>query len=387
MLRVEEWSFFSLSASLANPRAVSDAADSLNRLLFSQDGVLFSAAPVSAALGKTAQSLRAQNGQPLALGLSFREFPLSIAWVVNGFGFALWSNTAVEAEISETAAKTTVYSDVLLPVGFAFKLIETEEHSLDGGFTLKPFVRVLVRENLSIDNLLNNTADNPATPVIAGGGLDLGFLYRWSGGFQAGLTFANVLSNGTVAANLTDTADNSAYYIPLAVNAGVSYTHRLSSDFAFTFAADWRDIGAAENRDARLNFGAGAEVSLFDKLYFRVGMNEMLPSAGAGIHLGVLKIDAAVYGREFGEKPGQLSTAAVDLSVSIRPRAEAKSWSWAETPLLNRFGFTNAKTENAKPANKTEIKIPVIAEKIPQEENLPINEGEISQEIPQEGEV
>jgi hypothetical protein len=173
-------------------------------------------------------------------------------------------------------------------------------------------------------------------------------LYRWDGGFQAGLTFTDIGSRGTVVANLTDTVDTSRYYVPFAVNAGVAHSFRLTGKSVFTIAANWRDIGNIFNQDDYLNtrnflldFGLGVQFAFFDTFFVRMGMNELLPAAGIGVRLGAVEIDIAYYGREFGYEPQQLPTAVLDLSISIRPRARERNWIWTRSSVLGLFGIGN----------------------------------------------
>jgi len=339
MMRVQQRSFFSLSASLFNPQSTFEISNAVMDMVSSGDTTQF---------GTAADTLSRHNGM-MALGFELREFPFSIAWVANGFGFGLWNRTFVKTEIIGEHVRATAYSDIMLPVGFAFRVLDMDRHSIDAGFTLKPFVRVMARQRVSIMDLMDDADFDFTAPVILGGGLDLGLLYRWDGGFQAGLTFTDVLSRGTVIANLTDEEDTNNYYIPFAVNAGISYSFRPLSFLGLTLAADWRDIGNFFNQDDYLtsrnfilDFGFGVQASLFNIVYIRMGMSEMLPAVGLGIHLGAVKIDLAYYGREFGYEPGMLSTAVVDLSISIRPGARERNWGWTRRSVFGLFGVGNS---------------------------------------------
>ena len=340
MTRVQQRSFFTLSASLFSPQSTTEISESVIDMISSGNTTSF---------GNMADTLNRHRGR-IALGFELRELPpFSIAWVANGFGFGLWSHSFVKAEVIGGTVRATAYSDIMLPIGFAFRILDLNAHSVDAGFTIKPFVRVMARERASILDLIDNNDFEFSIPVIWGGGLDIGFLYRWDGGFQAGLTFTDILSRGTSAENLGDAADTiNDYYVPFAINAGISKSFRFAEFLGVTFAADWRDIGNAfnqtdylNNRNFLLDFGAGVQVSLFDIFFLRAGMNEMLPAAGLGIRLGALQIDAAYYGREFGYEPGQLSTAVVDLSVSIRPGAKERNWGWTRNSAFGLFGIGN----------------------------------------------
>ena len=80
MMRVEQRSFFALSPTLFSPQSTFSMIDAFKGII--ADGDI-------GALGDAADILNMQNGK-IALGFDLREFPLSIAWVADGFGFGLW---------------------------------------------------------------------------------------------------------------------------------------------------------------------------------------------------------------------------------------------------------------------------------------------------------
>ena len=189
-----------------------------------------------------------------------------------------------------------------------------------------------------------------SAPVIAGAGFDLGFMYRWDKGFRAALTLSDIITRGIVVANISGTDDNT-YFVPFTLNAGVAYDFKLEQfwitaprylgTIGFTFAADWRDIlnvfqqDDYTKRNFLLNLSAGIQVSFFDMVMLRFGMNEMLPAVGIGFDLGPFEIDFAYYGREFGVEPGQLSAAAVDVTIAMRPGAAKRDWAWTRRSLAS----------------------------------------------------
>lgn len=346
MMQVQQRSFFALSSSIFNPRNAFRIGRAAADILFSNDTSNF---------GYTARAISDREGR-ITLGLEVREFPFSIAWVANGFGFALWNRSFIRADIQNDAAQAVLYNDIMLPVGFAFRVLDLHRHSIDAGFTLKPFIRVMASDGSIFSDLINNAQSlqlDPLVTGIAGGGLDAGLLYRWSGGFQAGITFTDIFMHAVVAAHLSRRIDRNSYYIPFAMNAGVSQSFRISPTLGLTLAADWRNIKNtfAENqgRNPVLDFGAGVQISLSDKVFVRVGMNEMLPSGGLGIHLGMVKIDLAYYGRELGDRPGELSATAIDLSFAIRPGARQRNWVWTRGSVLGIFGIERGSSDTPNP--------------------------------------
>jgi hypothetical protein len=342
IMRVEQWSLFAFSPTIFSPQSTFSLLGSMGEM---------SGGDMSS-LGNAMDTFRKNRGK-IPLGVEIREFPLSIAWVTGGFGFGLWNRSFINPSIVGTNVIVDVYEDVILPVGFAFRILDTEGHSVDAGLTVKAFARVLAHETVSIPKLMDNDAnlfDDLSVPLIVGGGLDLGFLYRWDIGFSAGLTFDDIVTRGGVI-NLRGANPNSYYYVPFTMNFGAAYNVVLGkywtgapkflADMTLTFAFDYRDLTSLfqqtdySRRNTLLGIGAGFQVSMFNNIFkLRLGMNEMLPAAGFGFDFGMVGIDLAYYGREFGLEPGQLSGAAVDLTISVRPGARKRSWPWTRRSLV-----------------------------------------------------
>lgn len=333
MMRTQQKSFFNLAPSIFNPQSTAKLGRSIIDLGKGD----------TTALGTTSNTLASQKGK-IALGMELREFPLSFAWVANGFGFGLWNRTYVNANIVGTHIEADVFEDVMLPIGFALKIFNFERQSLDVGVTMKPFARVMAQAREKITDLIGGNTDefidSINIPLIIGGTFDAGILYRW-GGLGIGFALNDFYSRGNVVNNFNDNVlDTNTYYIPFTMNLGVSYELKLGKILGIAVAADWRDMKNFFNQDDYLNrnklldFGLGGQVTLFNTLVFRAGMSEMLPSAGFGLDLGPLKIDIAYYGREFGLEPGQFPAAVAELSIAIRPGAQKRSWPWARRSIV-----------------------------------------------------
>jgi hypothetical protein len=347
IVRVEQRSFFALSPTLFSPQSTFDILPSMIDVIDGDTG----------ALGDAASVLKERNGK-IALGLDMREFPFSIAWVADGFGFGLWNRTFINPSIQGEWVDINVYADVMVPVGFGFKILERESHSVDAGITVKPFIRAIAHEKAKITELMDDNydfIDNLSAPLIAGAGLDVGFLYRWDIGLQAGLTLDDIITRGGLISKLVGKDDISdSYYVPFTMNLGVAYDLRIGRVWenapsflarsGVAFAFDWRDIISTfqqddyQKRNAQLNIGLGMEISLIDIFKIRLGMSEMLPAFGIGVDLGTFKFDAAYYGKEFGLEPGQLSAAALDLTIAIRPGAKKRDWPWTRRSLVGLLG-------------------------------------------------
>jgi hypothetical protein len=345
MMRVEQRSFFALSPTLVSPQGVFDLAVA----------IMDAASGNMKALGNTADILSKKNGK-IPLGLGIQEFPFSVAWVADGFGFGLWDRVFVNPNIIGTTLEVNLYGDVILPVGFAFRILDTDAHNVDAGVAVKPFFRVIAQEKMNVLELMDSTSDfldSISVPAIAGAGFDLGFLYRWDIGLSAGLTFDDIVTRGTVITDFTGTPNANSYYVPFSMNLGLAYDFKLGNfwekaprflaNTGYTFTFDWRNIPNAfqqdnyQKRNASLDVSLGFQITLFGIIKTRVGMNEMLPAFGLGIDLGAFEVDAAYYGKEFGLEPGQLSAAAVDVTIAIRPQAKKRDWPWIRGSVVGLF--------------------------------------------------
>jgi hypothetical protein len=363
MMRVEQRSFLALSPSVFNPESIFGFANAIGSTASDIESIV--SAGDMEAMGKASDILNRLNGK-VSLGFDIREFPLSIAWTADGFGFGLWSRVFANANIIGTNLSFDVYGDAMLPVGFAFKILDIDSHSVDAGITVKPFTRVRVYNKLNFLSELGNISsdkggsgitDRMTVPVIVGAGFDLGLLYRWDAGLSAGLTFDDIVTRGAVASTLFG-QDSNSYYVPFSMNVGLAYNFRLSQFWeeapgflaksGFSVAVDWRDMtnlfqqNDYSKRNAVLDLGMGLELSLAEIVKLRFGMNEMLPALGLGFALGPLQIDTAYYGRELGLEPGQLSVAVVDLTLAFRPGAKKRDWAWTRGSLIGLFNRNNA---------------------------------------------
>ena len=350
IVRFQERSFFNLSPSIMNPQATFGLIKTVTDMMGSDN---FN-------LGSALDPISERDGR-IALGMEFKEFPFSFAWVADGFGFALMNYTFLDFEIKGAYVDVNIYEDVMLPVGFGFKIFELNGHTVDAGVTVKPFLRVMGKtptiDIISLVSDADGLMDDLSVPLMIGTSVDLGFMYRWDFGLQAGLTFNDIIGKGWVVTDLYDSDKSSgSYNIPFSMNLGVAYDFRPGNfwpelpkfvkSLGLTFAFDWHNFNNAFNnsdytkRNSALDIGMGLQLSMWDTIFVSVGLNEMLPAFGLGFYLGkAVKIDLAYYGREFGIEPGHLSTAMLDLSIAIRPGAKERDWPWARKSVMGAFGI------------------------------------------------
>jgi hypothetical protein len=360
IMQVQQRSVFALTPTLLNPEATFGLIPPLLKVM-NGDGMN--------SLGEAANILSKQKGK-VSLGFDLREFPLSVAWVANGFGFGLWDRIFVNANIIGTHIEINSYVDFFLPIGFAFKILDTSAHTVDAGITVKPFLRGMVSHKLNIMDMIgdsNDILDGFSIPLIAGAGFDLGFMYRWDAGLRAGLTFDDIVTRGGAAASLMGT-DTKSYYVPFSMNLGLAYDFKIGTfwtdapsvlaNTGITFAFDWRDMTNAfqqndyTRRNAALDIGMGLQIRVLDIFSVRMGMSEMLPAFGIGFDLGAFAFDAAYYGKELGKEPGQLSAAVLELTIAVRPGARKREWPWTRGSLVGLI--TGSEKSEPAPAVQSE---------------------------------
>jgi hypothetical protein len=316
-----------------------------------------------------------KNPGKIPFGFSFNELPLSIAYVADGFGFGIWDRIHVDVDLIGTTAEAVVLADVIIPVGFAFKILDTDAHDVDAGVTVKIFGRAYGEADVAVAEVvgdLGKIADDLGAPVIMGAGLDLGFLYRWNIGLSAGITFDDIFTHGGEIARIGGGKAEDGYYVPFSMNLGVAYNFKIGNfwknapgfiaNTGITAAFDWHNfdlVFASKNkylkRNPALGIGMGLQLNLVDIIKLRIGMNELRPAFGFGFDLGALEIDVAYYGKELGLEPGQMPAAMLDLTFAIRPDAKAKNWPWTRTSLVEVIDRQVTKSKERSSAASTSV--------------------------------
>ena len=342
-------SFVNVAVTLDSPGMIFDMVENVF-VMFSElrDGE-------TPGVGAFLEPLGQQAGQ-ISIGLGFPAIPLvSFASVRDGFGIGFWQNFHVNANLNGLNSEFKFMTDVVLPVGFGFRILDTGRHNLDAGVTLTPFVRAMFDVGpmpvLDLIDQIDGIIEDIHIPVIAGGTVSAGLMYRWGNGLRLGAAFNDIFTIGRVIYELTPDGLGSAsdgrpkYNIPFTLDLGAAYQVRLSNLLNLTVAASWHNVFNVFNqtdylnsRNYTLDFSAGAQLTLLNFVHARVGINEMLPSLGAGISLGPLCVDFSYYGRELGIEPGQFPFASADISIAIRTSPSPANRAWNRRSLIGRFG-------------------------------------------------
>ncbi|MDR3139087.1 MAG: hypothetical protein LBT95_05365 [Treponema sp.] len=275
------------------------------------------------------------NGN-IPLGFDIRG-PVAFGNIKNGWGWGVFNRIYGGTAITGMNIQAWANADLMFDLGYSFRVFEEGIHTIDVGAVGKVFGRLGVNSGkVSLSDL--SSGDDGIlmerltyAPFTIGAGLDAGVQYRLVDNFTAALTVNDLFSLGYVSYNdlkLASTAGSvpRGYmgYVKPNISLGVSYKLFDNSTLCWAVMADYRDLvnlfrqNEYDSRNGWLNMSFGSELILFEHLAFRVGLNEMLPAVGIGLDLFVLKLDAAVYGKELGKEPGQMSTYAVDVGLLFR---------------------------------------------------------------------
>jgi len=283
------------------------------------------------------------------VGFDLREFPLGFAWVSNGLGVGLWSRVFVEPGFVGSQKQLKLYGDVILPVGFAIRFLETNTQSIDLGITVKPFARIILQGDLDPDILSGDGIDpfdSFSVPIIAGTGFDAGFMYRWDIGLNIGFTANDIFTRGRTVYALRGDEDDYIYYVPFTMNFGIAYDFKIGNfapaapgwlaDTGIAFAVNLDDVAHVfqpgyDPQDLLMDIRAGLQLSLFNVLVVSGGYREKLPTVGLGVNLGSTQIDVAYYKKRF---PNEQPIPMVELTVAVRPKVKEIDWSWTRRSIL-----------------------------------------------------
>jgi hypothetical protein len=176
---------------------------------------------------------------------------------------------------------------------------------------------------------------NQRFTLTTGVGFDAGLRWNWKERVAFGLSCRDAYSPALVTnyssvlgfINDPTTAKEAATeYARIApkLSAGLMWSPnlgRLGSVFdSFVLAADYNDFLDLLNplpRNAILNVGLGAEAKLLGILAIRVGIDKALLNAGAGLDLGIFRLNLTAFGDELGSEPGSRPVYNLMLSFEF----------------------------------------------------------------------
>jgi hypothetical protein len=334
-----EFSFFGNPAAFASKKAtfMLPTADAWAyvRPTAGNIGSLADSANNSSAFLSTLFGLMAQNdgsGGGVSVGLGFAGKGLGLGLFVSTDDYLEGSSPVGAVVHSDTQAMGVVGLGIPIQLGAL---------QLSIGGDLRPFYRVRLLEpdgqDIALADLLTQGLGSFSSDAFFGAAVDLGATLQL-GSITLGLSVRDIapsfpIARGTVAelqsalssGNLPDTsaAVDKAVFVP-AISAGLSWAPKLFPGLVeptlylelqdpVDVIKQWSGIGSALNL-----FHAGTEVRLFNFMTLRGGINRGWLSAGAGIKLLFLDLNAAVFTEELGALPGDQPRSGFSIQTAIR---------------------------------------------------------------------
>ncbi len=270
--------------------------------------------------------------------------PVGFGYTGNGIGFSIHnvSGLSLSAPTSGTF-ELGVSERLVLRGGYAFgvPLPRFRDATLDIGLSIGAFIEGGTAERfpfIELDDVVDDFGpdfilDSPFA-LSSGFGLGLGMMYTYAEDLSIAITADNLYAP-TVTTEYDSLDDflnddggetsTSTDRAPAEINTGVRYSLPLGRvgryiDEVDVYASyfDAFDFLTRDNpRNVLLKFAVGTEVQLLEILRLRGGLSEGLFAAGAGLELGVLDFNGAVYGRELSSEPGLNSVYNVGFSVDL----------------------------------------------------------------------
>jgi hypothetical protein len=257
--------------------------------------------------------------------------PLSIAYVGNGLGFGLFSDSNLNTQISGPypAGNCVLTENLLMIAGYAFRIPLPDEwqSTLDAGFTVPLFLAARSINNHDVRGLIASSIsphdffiDQPFK-VATGISVEFGILYSWRNTFSVGIAGRNLaVTSWEYYPQLRDylrggPSDPTTTPLPMDISVGIRWNPPIKNLTTyidgFAILADYNDIfdfiiypqGA---RNPLLHIGLGMEITLLKVVKLRAGFYQLLPSGGLSIDLSFFTIDVAVFGREKSSQPWKL---------------------------------------------------------------------------------
>ncbi|MCF7934299.1 MAG: hypothetical protein K9M84_09745 [Spirochaetia bacterium] len=274
------------------------------------------------------------------------------------FGIGLGFLTDVDLNVTQEGSAVALFIEPVVTSSLTAGL--SHGFSINGatlhlGADVRGIVRLRPVNPISITTVLellddSETSDfNPAAYPLGlsiGYGYDAGAILEFSSGYTIGAALKDIGGTQFVTANqtvagledsftaatdayvlydllLADELTDYGYVIPMSLTAGVGYDSPEKELIDFRFAADYTHIfysdPAAAARDSVFkNIHAGAEISLLRMIKLRGGINQGYFTAGVGLNLLVLEVNAAYYSREMGTYAGHKQNEAFAVGARIK---------------------------------------------------------------------
>ena len=255
-------------------------------------------------------------GEPIWLGASAKT-SIMLPFFAAAYFYDLDASIIADNPVSPTL-ETNYINDTGIAVGTGF----TVGGILQMGFALKYITRTGVREKYGTQTIADIIGgDDPSVIFDAftetsgiGYSLDYGMNINLPGPVQPTISF--------VWKNIGDTSFRAAAGDPrppsepadMRVGASMLFDLPLVS---IAPAIEIRQINQAGDEQIMKKVHMGVEIGL-PIIDLRAGLHQGYYTAGVGVDLGLLQLDAATWGVELGGYPGQLESRRYMVQVSMR---------------------------------------------------------------------
>lgn len=271
--------------------------------------------------------------------------PLSFGYLGDGLGFGMFSNSNLEFRNDKPLQVTArLTEEVSLLGGYAFRLPlpERSVHKLDLGILMKGGIRgevEITKSFLQLEELLSSLAPgglvhNPFD-LVSIIGFDLGIRYEYNDVLAVGLVGRDIFSptlrsKYTTLQSFLDGGEIPSQengLVPLDLSLGIMYRPPIGGEDQFLSGMkvflDYRDIidfwtHPKTAKNPLLHIGLGTELEFLKVLSFRLGFNEGYLTAGLGLDLSVLALNASMFGSELSSEPGMRPVYNLMIGLEFR---------------------------------------------------------------------
>jgi len=267
-----------------------------------------------------------------------------IGWVGKGFGLGIVPEANVLIEGSSILSPSGALRSTIALVGGYSHRFDLGIVQIDLGGDVRPMYRVYAPADEMVENLVSSLGDDEGSEDsdpfddlsgIAGTAMafDAGTKVHF-GPFIGSLTLRDIggtnfdfydktsqeLQDGDFLATGNATADT--YVTPMSLTIGAAFdpeipvfNPKIHAQYTKTFGAEDTD---APEESLLSNIQMGAELEVFGFIRPRIGINGGYFSAGIGIDLFIIELNAALYAEESGERAGKDPKMGGSIELAIR---------------------------------------------------------------------
>lgn len=266
--------------------------------------------------------------------------PLCFGAIKNNFAWGIFNRTYILAEIPSVSTSNIYGGEELagkLAYGYPIKLpgiTVALGMGITGFMQFEGFYGDSITELTSFDFTAMPLYTNLGIGLDIGGTIELFKVMKlsvvWDNFFQKTLIIKNnsfkEIFNFQKKDNKIDSLDDKikaglAFNIPTKkITKGfiTSWELYIDNHDVLNFVSFLKDEKSPLKQNFLLDFSAGTELTIFNTLCFRFGVNESYWAAGFGMKLGYLNFDYAIYGEELSLEPGITPVLNMSFGITIQ---------------------------------------------------------------------